>query len=145
MPPSALLTLSLQRRLGFAPPLVRRANSLPFFHLLSSPVLRISLTYAVWDVISFVGLIILFLLISFEIFSLCVPSQIVLVLFWESSHFFPFAGCKDGGCWSVLGPFSRASRSKSMAHFSHHQVPSNPKEGRGGSPPTGGLVLVDQY
>jgi hypothetical protein len=24
---------------------------------------------------------------------------------------FPFAGRKDGGCWSVLGPFSRASRS----------------------------------
>ncbi len=40
----------------------------------------------------------------------------LLVLFpWASpmglDPLFPFAGRKDGGCWSVLGPFSRASRS----------------------------------
>jgi hypothetical protein len=30
---------------------------------------------------------------------------------------FLFAGCKDGGCWSVLSPFSRVSRSKHMLNF----------------------------
>ncbi len=40
----------------------------------------------------------------------------LLVLFpWASlmglDPLFPFAGRKDGGCWSVLDPFSRASRS----------------------------------
>jgi hypothetical protein len=39
---------------------------------------------------------------------------------WVSPDLFLCAGHKDGGCWPVIGPFSRASRSRSRAHFSHH-------------------------
>ncbi len=104
-PLSTLRRRSLQRPRESAPLAVRRAISLPFSHPLSSVLPRISLIYAVQDVTSFVGLMVLFPRISFEIFSLCVPSRVVLVLFRESTHFsLSFAGCKDGGCWSVLGP-----------------------------------------
>jgi hypothetical protein len=119
-PLSALQRQSLQRPHKSAPLAVCRAISLPFSHPLSSVIPRISLIYAVQDVTSFVGLMVLFPRISFEI-SLCVPSLVVLVLFRESTHFSIFFCWTQG--WGVLvcpWSFSRASRSKSKAHFYHH-------------------------
>ncbi len=82
-----------------------------------SALWRISLTYAVLVGISFGELVALFQLTFSEIFLVVFHPNIFPR---ESTFsFFSFAGRKDGRCWSVLGPFSRASRSKPKAHFSH--------------------------
>ena len=113
---------SLQRPHRSMPVAGLWAISLPLALLHFSATWRISLTYAVLVGISFGKLMALFQLTFSKIFLVVVHPKI----FPRESNFsfFSFAGCKDeGGCWSVLGPFSRARRSKSKSHFSHQHPP----------------------
>ncbi len=86
-PPHTLQLVLLLRLLVSVPPVAHWAISLPSSLLPVSVVLRTSHTNAVQVGIFFVVLMDLFLLTSSKIFL-----------------FFSFAGRKDGGCWSVLGP-----------------------------------------
>jgi hypothetical protein len=87
MPPGALQLWLLPRLPVSVPPVAHWAISLPSSLLPFSVVSRTSHTNVVRVGISFVVLMDFFLMTSSEIFL-----------------FFSFAGRKDGGCWSVLGP-----------------------------------------